>query len=58
MAKLETYRAIFKTKDDKYYSRVIPNKCSSHDEAEMEASFLGIKDEFVSVGHSDEDQFL
>lgn len=58
MARLETYHAIFKTHDNKYYSRVIPTQETSSHNAEVAAKKLGIKDEFVSVGHSDEDQFL
>jgi hypothetical protein len=58
MAKPTTYRAIFKTKDNRYYSKVIPEPCVHQDDAEREARKLKTGDEFVTIEHSDEDQFI
>ena len=57
MARLHLYRAIFKTKDDRYYSKSIPKSCMHHQEAEREARKLKIKDEFVAI-ESDEEEFI
>jgi hypothetical protein len=62
MGKPTYYRAIFKTPDDKYYSKFIPEPCAHWQDAEREMLKLKrkekIKDAFVTLEWSEEDQFL
>ena len=62
MAKPVYYRAIFKTPEDKYYSRAIQEPCDNWHDGEREALKMKrknkIPDAFVTLEWSDEDQFI
>lgn len=62
MAKPVYYRAVFKTPEEKYYSRALPQPERHHQDAEIQAEEYRkehkIKDEFVALDYDDEDNFI